>query len=276
MKRPRLGATVGLFSDFIVHMTVIESTVQALVQARRTQQTTAAMPLPDGAAAYAVQDGVAQAFGWFGDGAPRHWKSGGPSRDATLTHAPLPPAGVWQSPAGTAGWPLHLRGIEAEVALRLAVDVDAQRTARIDHANAASLIDAMTVSIEIVDSRWTEGLGAPALAKLADLQSHGALVLGRWVAFEPRDWSAQRCTVQLGERPPAEFRGSHALADPAFVLPAWLRHATRDGAVLTAGTVVTTGTWCGVLDAQPGERVRVEFDDIGVAEVEFARAEPAT
>ena len=44
-------------------------------------------------------------------------------------------------------------------------------------------------------------------------------------------------------------------------------HATRDGGVVCAGTVVTTGTWVGVLDAAAGERVRVEFDGIGEAEV---------
>ena len=138
-----------------------------------------------------------------------------------------------------------------------------------------ALIDAMAVSIEIVDSRWTEGLAAPALARLADLQSHGALVLGRWQPFAPRDWSVQSCVVRIGQRPPAEFLGTHALADPTFVLPAWLRHATRDGSVLGAGTVVTTGTWCGVLHAQPAERVSVEFDGIGAAEVEFSPASTA-
>jgi 2-keto-4-pentenoate hydratase len=252
-------------------MTEIESAVRALLHARRTQQSTAAVTLPDTAAAYAVQDGVARALGWFADATPRHWKSGGASRDATLTHAPLRPAGVLQSPARADG-PFHLRGIEAEIALRLKRDVDAALAARTDHANAVALVDAMTVSIEIVDSRWSEGLDAPALAKLADLQSHGALVLGRWVPFAARDWAAQRCTVRLGDATVHEYRGTHSLGDPAFVLPAWLRHATRDGGVVPAGSVVTTGTWCGVLHAQPGQRVQVEFDGIGAAEVELAPA----
>ena len=49
----------------------------------------------------------------------------------------------------------------------------------------------------------------------------------------------------------------------------WLRHATRDGRVLGAGTVVTTGTWVGVLDAAAGDLVQVEFDGIGSAEVQL-------
>jgi 2-keto-4-pentenoate hydratase len=252
--------------------TTIEQAADALIRARALRRPVPAVAPASADDAYAVQSAVARALGWFADGAPRHWKSGGPSRDAVLTHAPLPPAGVWRSPASSAGWPLQLHGIEAEIALRLAADVDAERAAQLGHAEAVSLIDAMTVSIEIVDSRWSEGLEAPALAKLADLQSHGALVLGRWVPFAARDWSAQRCSVRIGDGAPAEFRGTHALADPAFVLPAWLRHATRDGGVVPAGSVVTTGTWCGVLHARPGRRVQVEFDGIGAAEVEFAPA----
>lgn len=253
-------------------MTMIDAAVAALVTARNEHRATPAaqVPLPDAAAAYAVQAGVARALGWFQDGASaRHWKSGGPSRDATLTHAPLPPAGIWQSPADARAWPFHLRGIEAEIALRLGADVDATRAAGLDLASASALVDAMCVSIELVDSRWREALEAPALAKLADLQSHGALVLGDWQPFAPCDWAAQRCRVHIGARPVLEFQGTHSMGDPAFVLMAWLRHATQDGAVVRAGTVVTTGTWCGLPLATAGDRVLAEFPGIGQAEVQL-------
>ncbi len=254
-------------------MTAIDAAVQALVQARRSHQTTpaAAVPLPDAAAAYAVQAGVAQALGWFDAGAARYWKSGGPSRDAVLTHAPLPPAGVWASPADARerSWPFHFRGIEAEIALRLAHDVDAALAGTLDAATASALIDAMCVSIELVDSRWSEGRNAPPLAKLADLQLHGALVLGEWVAFAARDWATQTCVLSIGAAAPQTFRGTHSMGDPAFVLPAWLRHATRHGNVLRAGTVVTTGTWCGLPLAAAGDRVIAEFPGIGRAAVQL-------
>lgn len=245
-------------------MSVIESTVQALLQARRLRQTVPAAALPDADAAYAVQDGVAAALGWTTPGVMQAWKSGGPSRTALQTHAALPPAGVWRSPADASAWPFHLRGIEAEVALRLGQAVDAALAATLDVEAARTLVDTMAVSIEVVDSRWTEGLQAPALAKLADLQSHGALVLGDWVPFDAaRDWSHQACRVRIGNQPEQTFVGTHSMADPAWVLPAWLRHATRHGATLPAGTVITTGTWCGLLMAQAGDAVDVAFDDIG-------------
>lgn len=254
-------------------MPEIDDIAMALVNARRTGEAVAGLPLvqalSEPAQAYAVQERVAQALGWFGDAPPRWWKSGGPSRQAVLTHAPLPPTGVGTSPADVSKQPFHRRGIEAEIALRLGRAVDAELATTLDVAGARALIDAMAVSIEIVDGRWSEGMQAPALLRLADLQTHGALVLGEWVPWQPRDWAAQHCRVRVGQRLDVQRTGSHPCTDPAWVLPAWLRHATRGGHTLPAGTVVTTGTWVGILDAQPGERVEVAFEGIGQATVQL-------
>ena len=48
-----------------------------------------------------------------------------------------------------------------------------------------------------------------------------------------------------------------------------LRHATRHGETVPRGTVVTTGTWCGMLAAKEGDLVRVAFDGIGEASVQL-------
>ena len=76
-------------------MTTTEDLVNLLLDARRERHPVPAPELPDDAAAYAVQDGVANALGWFDAAGPRHWKSGGASRESELAHSPLPPAGVW-------------------------------------------------------------------------------------------------------------------------------------------------------------------------------------
>lgn len=251
----------------------IDAVADALIHARRQKTVVDAGPLAealtDAADAYAVQDRVARELGWFEAAPPKYWKSGGPSRQAALAHAALPPAGVWDSPAHAGAWPFRLRAIEAEIALRVATKVDAAIAQALTTDDAHLLVDAMTVSIEIVDSRWREAADAPALCKLADVQSHGALVLGAWVPFALRDWSAQVCRVQIGAQPAVERQGSHSLGDPAWVLPAWLRHATRDGRHVPAGTVVTTGTWVGMLPAKAGDCVTAEFAGIGRASVQL-------
>ena len=200
---------------------------------------------------------------------PRHWKSGGPSRETALTHAPLPPQHVRASPADARGTHFNVRLIEAEVALRLGTEVTAADAAAINPDAADRLLDGMCVSIEIVDSRWQQAREAAALLKLADMQSHGALALGAWKPYERRDWAAQACSVTVGDAEPRTFKGSLSLQDPAWLLPAWLRHATRNGGTVPAGTVVTTGTWCGMLPARAGDRVRAVFDGIGEAEVQL-------
>lgn len=250
----------------------VDAVIEALVNARRTRVPADAAPLANALVSpddtYLVQQGVANEFGWLDAGVPRHWKSGGASRSATLMHGALPDEGIWASPAQLGDWPFRLRYIEAEIALRLGRDVDAALAASLDHGAAATLVDAMTVSIEVVDSRWQQGLGAPVQLRLADLLSHGGLVLGDWLPYAARDWSAQACRVQIGAAV-HEFRGTHSLQDPAYVLCDWLRHATADGGTVMAGTVVTTGTWCGALEAQRGDAVSVQFAGIGEARLQF-------
>jgi 2-keto-4-pentenoate hydratase len=250
----------------------IDTVADALLQARRDRAPIDAQPLSQlltsPQQAYAVQDAAAKKAGWF-DGFPRYWKSGGPSKDKELAHAPLPPEGVRMSPADASGQHFNLRLVEAEVALRLGHEITAADAAGLNPAAVHRLLDGMCVSIEIVDSRWRNMKDAPALLKLADMQSHGALTLGAWKPFEARDWAQQTCVVTIGNAQPQPFRGSMSLLDPAWLLPTWLRHATRNGASVPAGTVVTTGTWCGMLEAKKGDRVKAVFEGIGEAEVQL-------
>ncbi len=250
----------------------VQAAVAALANARRRHRPAAASPLSvsDIETAYAVQDGVALVMGWFaGRAVPQHWKSGGANRTAEMAHAPLPPQGVWPSPADARQWPFFHRGIEGEIALRLGQDVTPVQAATLDVEQAGRLVDAMCVSIEVVDFRWAEAGAAPTWHKMADSLSHGALVLGEWVPFQPLDWSRQRCVATLGSQPTTEHVGTHPLGDPAFLLPAWLCHITRTGHTAPAGTVVTTGTWTGMPWAAPGDLVQVVFDGIGQASVQL-------
>lgn len=251
-----------------------QALADCLAQAHRTRTPAGSgaweSTLVDTEAAYALQDQVASALGWFSAGPARYWKSGGGSRQAPLSHAALPPHGVRSSPADFSDLALHLPGIEAEIALRLACDVSAEQAAKLSHQEALGLIDALTVSVEVVASRWVEGGAAPALLRLADLQSHGALALGAWqpfAGFAAHDWSQQQCTVHVGEQHTSEHVGSHPLGDPTWVLPAWLKHLTRHGAKASAGTIVTTGTWCGLIPTRRGDQIRVSFAGIGAVEL---------
>ena len=204
-----------------------------------------------------------------GSAAAAAWKSGGSSREAVLTHAPLPRAGLLRTGATvlplTSGW----RIVEAEIALKLGRNVTSSDAAQLTHDAAQTWVSAFAPAIEIVDSRWHQGPDCAPLLKLADHQSHGVLVIGDFVPYWAVNWSAQVCTLALGSSR-QEFVGTHALRDPAWLLPIWLRHATRGGRTVAAGTVVTTGTWCGLVPAAAGTPVTVGFDGIGEVSLRLA------
>lgn len=253
--------------------TGIQRVADALVHARRTGERAAAPAhanaLLGPEQAYAVQTLVAAAMGWHGGGLARHWKSGGPSRTGLITHAGLPPSGIALQPAHVPVSTGHLCGIEAEIALRLGCDVTPAMASSLQPGQGADWIDGMAVAIELIDTRWDQGYDTPAWLKLADVQVHGGLVLAEWQPLLAQDWSQQALTIEVNGQVVAERKGSHPLGEPVWGLAAWCQHATAGGETLSAGTVVTTGSWNGIERVQPGDRVRVVFAGLGEALIQL-------
>jgi 2-keto-4-pentenoate hydratase len=247
----------------------IAAVADALVNARRTGQ-----PAPSSAHARSitsteqalqVQQQVARSMNWsLPPGQPGLWKTGASSTDGPFLHGELPLDGLYENrvtlpvPAGQ-HW-----AVEAEIAFRLRDDVRAAQVEGLTApSEAADLFADLAPAIEVVGSRWDEGLKTADLLRLADLQSHQALVLGHWYPFRSLDWQHMGVTVQIGDRPLVEARGSHPLRHPTIALLHWLKDNTAGGRVLPAGAIVTTGSWVGAIPVAAGERVRVHFDAIG-------------
>jgi len=115
-------------------------------------------------------------------------------------------------------------------------------------------------------------LPAPALLRMADHQSHAALLLGPWQAWRRLDWPRLAWRLAQQGAAPIERRGGYTLDDPARVLPAWLRHVCRDGLTVPAGTVVTTGAWGGLhpWHASGGVDIELSFEQVGSQRFELA------
>jgi 2-keto-4-pentenoate hydratase len=247
--------------------------IEPLLAARKAVQPLAPTPafaamVPTMEDAFAVQHATGVALGAWGAGeVPAYWKSGAGSRAAALGHAPLMPAGVHRY----SGEPVVVDlsrfispGLEAEIAVRLGHDVTPAMAADLDEAGAAALVDAMAVSLEVVDRRWQNTPELTPELKAADFLAHGALVFGPWLPWQPAlDWAAQPCLQEVGARPALNTVGTHPLGTPTWLLPVWLRHLTRHGATVPAGTMVTTGTWTGLTPLVSGERVCVAFAGLG-------------
>jgi 2-keto-4-pentenoate hydratase len=247
--------------------------VAALVAAWRGGERPSAQihtqAVPDAEAAFAIQQAVGEALGWWAPWEmPGVWKSGGPSRSAPMKHAGLPTPAVHQLRAGEVAdlraWPLHAPVLESEIALRLGHSVSLALAATLTPASASALVDAMAVAIEVVDSRWQERAQAPALLQLADGQWHGALLLGPWQPWPAtHPWAEQLCELTLDGQTAARCTGTHPLGEPAWLLPVWLRHLTRHGASVPAGTIVTTGNWTGATPWPAGSTARAVFAGLG-------------
>ena len=226
--------------------------------------------IADEAACAAVHAELAAELGWLPAGRPQFWKCGGSARSGPFGHAPLAPHGVREGAGPIDLGDLGLIGAEAEIALRLARDVTPAAAQALRLGAGADLIDAFCVAIEGLASRWQQGMAAAPLLKHADSQSNGGLALGPWQAWQPgHDWARQPCTLQIDTAAPQDGIGGHGLDDPAWVLVPWLQAATRHGATIAAGSVVTTGSWRVALKLGAGQRAVARFAGLGELAVQL-------
>jgi 2-keto-4-pentenoate hydratase len=219
--------------------------------------------------AYAIQDACARRGGWFSNARPRAWKVGTQGRTSTPTAAPLPDAGLLDSPARIGPTKMPRLGIEAELGFRVARDLDDTLALNASQTTIASCFDAICVTIEVVDSRLIEGAQSPGPNKLADLQLHGALVIGDLVPFALREWSDQRCVVKINGRVVAESVGTHPIGDPLWTMRWLVEHTARRYGGLRKGDLITSGAWTGIMPVAQGDMIEVLFDGIGQASIAF-------
>ncbi|QHJ00034.1 2-keto-4-pentenoate hydratase [Xylophilus rhododendri] len=215
---------------------------------------------------YQIHDRVAAELGWTQDpAAPSHWKGGGPGPGSVAAFSLLPPPWVRPAPGPFRAQDFKRLAIEIEVAFRLARDVEAVDLASRSAHDPAAFLDAMAVSIELVDFRWANTDQAPAALRNADLQSNGALVVGDWVPMRSVDWSQQVATLEIDGAPAGRWQGSHAAGDPLWFAPQWLEHAVQRHGRLAEGSVLTTGSWCGMVWLPGRAEVKAVFEGIGEA-----------
>lgn len=250
--------------------TTLEAIAAALIAARRTGVAADEQPWVDVALSpeeiYRVQEQVEAALGWAdAPDRPSFWKGGGPAVGSIASFARLPSPWVAPSPGEFAAKDFHRLGIEIEVAFRLARDVEAIDLAARSAHDPAAFIDAMAVSIELVDFRWQGTEHAPAPLRLADVQSNGALVVGDWVPLRPVDWSTQVAALEVDGQPVGRYVGAHPAGDPLWFVSQWLQHGVARHERLAAGSVLTTGSWCGMVWLDGQATVRAVFDGIGEA-----------
>ncbi|MGV3574895.1 MAG: fumarylacetoacetate hydrolase family protein [Devosia sp.] len=172
----------------------------------------------------------------------------------------LGPVGGWKVMAGGEGEPLcapipasryypsgaHLRGAhhnlvltEIEVAVRLSRDLPAG----VDSDAIENAIGAFLPAIEMVGSPFVDRDKIPFNAKLADLQSNGAVVVGPDFSPDIADHMSSLAVALELDGVPVKEVATGASKDAIIEALRWLAgHAAQRGRPLRAGEVIITGS----------------------------------
>lgn len=244
---------------------------ERLVGAWRSSQPLSALDAtrlapPDDNTACAVQDAVGAALNWFPLGRARAWKIA----SVPPTAAPVPDAFIFNGPHTLRRADFcTLIGIEVELVLRLGHALRAGCTV----AEAAAAIDGVFAAIEIFDVRARDWKNLPRTFLLADHQMHGRLLLGSGITDGWRDSLADtEVALTVGSREKLRRHGGHALGSPVAILPWLAGHVAARADGLQRGDLVASGTWTGLHEAHPGERISAHFASIGEICVDIAKS----
>ena len=217
----------------------------------------------DRASAYAIQHEVAKTFAAIGG-----WKVSPFQPDGAPFCGALPAAGIMAGPASLSSALFPMRGVEAEVSVRMARDLPPRATPY-TRDEVADAIAAFYPAIEVLQSRFVDPGAITAMTGLADTQAHGAFIYGApvpgWRAID----LAAVSVVQKVDGAVNASRTGHPGGDLLGEV-VWLANegSTWAGG-LKAGQFVTCGSWTGANRVGPTAKVRVAFTSVGDVAMDF-------
>ncbi len=231
--------------------------------AKRLADLPAALKPADRAAGYAIQHKVAASLGAIGG-----WKVSPFGADTPPMCGALPAAGIVAGPAKLSAKTHLMRGIEAEISVRIGRDLPPRATPY-SREEVIAAIASMHPSIEVIESRFIEPSGLDVPTALADSQGHGGFVYGPAVTVWQGIDLARVSVEQFVDGAVTASRTGH----PAGDLVAQVVWMANEGSVwaggLKAGQFVTCGSWTGAQRVGQAAAVRVKFSSVGEVSLTF-------
>ena len=243
----------------------LSKAVELLLEARRSGvQVKPPFALPDRAAVYAIQDGVAKATGPVAG-----WKVGARTPTAEPNPAPLLAGALIRSPARFDGKAMHMIGVEIEISFHIVKDI-AARPQPVPREEALAAVGDAFVGMEVVDTRLADFKSADPEWLLADNQMNHALVIGDPVKdWRGRDWANLQVSLTIDGKVEVDQTGGLGAVDPVRPLAWMIDHAVRQRGGIRQGQAITTGSWTGLRYYQAGTRARGAFAGLGTVEASF-------
>ncbi|OZD65488.1 2-keto-4-pentenoate hydratase [Rhodococcus sp. 06-1460-1B] len=153
--------------------------------------------------------------------------------------------------------------IEPEIAFVTARDISGPIT----RAEAAALVDFVTVGAEIIDSRFNDYRFGLADV-ISDNTSAAGLIVGpRHRLADIDDLSAVQCVVEVNGVDVREALGSAVLGDPLLSLVVLARHLADRGETLSAGSVVLAGALTDSVPLNTDCRYALRVESLGAVYV---------
>ncbi|CAE6745442.1 2-keto-4-pentenoate hydratase [Paraburkholderia haematera] len=223
---------------------------QRLADARRHHLTLDALPPEqspaDGAAAYMIQHDILREL----DAPIGGWKIGAKSDSGPIQGAPLPASDLHADGARLPRAVFAPLGLELEIAFRFGRRFEASTTPY-SEADVQAGIGSIGATIEIVASRYAGWPNVDKLAQLADLQNHGALIVGEFTSYRADfPFVAPSARFSFEGRDVVETMPANPAGDPRRLLTWLVNHATSRGIAVTPEMVVTTGSYTGMFFPQ--------------------------
>jgi 2-keto-4-pentenoate hydratase len=159
--------------------------------------------------------------------------------------------------------------IEPEVAFVLGRDLRPRAEAYAE-TEIRSAISETRLVLELLRGRYADQESVSFPEKLADGMTNQGLFVGPIVPGGlDHTLESLPITIETGDNPPYTRDGRHPSGHPLAPL-CWLANfLASSGEGLAAGQIITTGSYCGVLEAPVGAPLRITFDGLGALSVQF-------
>jgi 2-keto-4-pentenoate hydratase len=196
----------------------------------------------DADAAYAIQHEILALSGARIGG----WKIGAKSLTGPIQGAPLPDVDLHASGARLSRAGFAPLGLELEIAFRFGRRFEPS-TMPYGEDEVRAGIGSIGATIEIVASRYAAWPDIDKLAQLADLQNHGALIVGEFAPYrEDFPFVAPSLRFSFDGHDVVQMTPANPAGDPRRLLTWLVNHASSRGIAVTPEMIVTAGSYTGM------------------------------
>lgn len=161
------------------------------------------------------------------------------------------------------------RLLEPEFAFRMAEDLP-PAAAPYDPMGVRAAVGSVIIAIEVVDFRYTGGMGAGGLQVIADNSAAGFWIAGaEFTDLDAIDFDDWPVNLLINGEVVAEGNSANVMGNPFNSLTWLANNLCLNGGGLKAGDIITAGSCTAPTPAQAGDEAIADFGSLGQVSVRF-------